>query len=247
MIWWPAKLSPEVRSLLERERSIAVLPAAARARALYRARAALAAGVATRSLSSGAPSAVRWAVAAGLACVATVAAGAVAYSLGVRARPISPPVAAPPSTESPASHWSAGDEPLLDLLGRPGVRNDAGALGSRRRPGRGASPGAGARGRRARGLRAGARAARRARPPLQDGAAGGREGSAARQVARGARAPWRGPPRGRRVRSELPAQPSSVGREADGRAGAVAWLPAMAWSTSRVGAVRQLTSGLRFF
>ncbi len=119
MIWWPAKLSPDVRSLLERERSIAVLPAAARARALCRARAALAAGVATRSLPSGAPSAVRWAVAAGLACVATVAAGAVAYSLGVRARPISPPVAAPPSTESPASHWSAGDEPLLDLLADP--------------------------------------------------------------------------------------------------------------------------------
>jgi len=116
MIWSPAKLSPDVRLLLDRERPIAVLPAAARARALSRARSALAAGVATWSQPSGAPSAVRWAAAAGLACVATVAAGAVAYRLGVRAGPTAPLVAASPATESPAPHWSAGAEPIVNLL-----------------------------------------------------------------------------------------------------------------------------------
>ena len=119
MIWSPAKLSPDVRLLLERERSIAVLPAAARARALSRARAALAAGVARRPIPSGAPSAVRWAAAAGLACMATVAAGAASYQLGVRARPTAPAVAASPLGESAAPHWTPGDEPLLDLLAPP--------------------------------------------------------------------------------------------------------------------------------
>ena len=118
MIWSSTELPPDLRSLLDCERSIAALPAAARARALSRARAALAAGVATRSLPSGAPPAVRWAAAAGLACMATVAAGAVAYRLGVRARPTAP-VAASPPTESPAPHWSAGNEQLLDLFAPP--------------------------------------------------------------------------------------------------------------------------------
>jgi hypothetical protein len=119
MIWSPPKLSSDVRLLLEREQQIAVLPAAARARALSRARAALAAGVATRLWPSRAPSAFRWAAAAGLACVATVGAGAVAYSHGHRARPTAPPVVAPAPAESRASHWSAGDEPFRDLLARP--------------------------------------------------------------------------------------------------------------------------------
>jgi hypothetical protein len=133
MIWLFGKLSPDVRSLLDRERPIAVLPAAARARALSRARAALAAGEAARPIPSGAPRAVRWVAAAGLACVATVAAGAVAYTLGVRARPIAPPVAASPHLEASAPHWSAGDEPLLDLLAAPvhaatPARSGAGAV-----------------------------------------------------------------------------------------------------------------------
>jgi hypothetical protein len=119
VIRWPADLSPDVRSLLERERSIAVLPAAARARALSRARAALATGVATRSLTPRAPSTVRWAAAAGLACMASVASGAAAYMLGVRARPSAPPVVASPPKESPPPHGSAGDEPLLGLLAAP--------------------------------------------------------------------------------------------------------------------------------
>ena len=119
MIWSPSKLSSDVRLLLDREREIAVLPAAARARALSRARSALAAGVATRQWPSRAPSACRWVAAAGLACVASVAAGAVAYSIGLRARPTAPPVAATSPTESRTPRWSAGNGPLRDLLARP--------------------------------------------------------------------------------------------------------------------------------
>jgi hypothetical protein len=119
VIWSSVKLPPDLRSLLDLERPIAVLPAAARARALSRARAALAAGVATRAIPSGAPPAVRWAAAVGLACMATVASGAAAYRLGVRAGPRAVPVADSPPGESPAPHWSAGDEPLLDLLAAP--------------------------------------------------------------------------------------------------------------------------------
>jgi len=46
--------------------------------------------------------------------VASVAAGAVAYSIGLRARPTAPPVAATSPTESRTPH-----EPLRDLLARP--------------------------------------------------------------------------------------------------------------------------------
>ena len=101
MIWSRAKLSPEVRLLLDRERLITVLPAAARARALSRARAALAAGVATRPISSRPPSAARWAAAAGLACVATVTVGAAAYELGLRARPSAAVAASPRADTAP--------------------------------------------------------------------------------------------------------------------------------------------------
>jgi len=115
MIWSKVNLSSEVRSLLDRERQIAALPAAARARAVSRARAALAAGVATRPLPSRAPSAARWAAAAGLACVATVATGAAAYTIGVRTRLAASPVEATPSADPAAPHRRAGDEPVLDL------------------------------------------------------------------------------------------------------------------------------------
>jgi hypothetical protein len=115
MIWSKAKLSPEVRSLLDRERQIAVLPAAARARTVARARAALSAGMTIRPLPSRARSAVGWVAAAGLACVASVAAGAAAYTIGVRTRPAGPPVEATPSAESAAPHQPAADGRILDL------------------------------------------------------------------------------------------------------------------------------------
>src|SRR3954453_17227573 len=78
MIWSNAKLSPEVCSLLDSERGIAVLPAAARGRAVSRARAALAATVATqarRPLPSRATSSVRWAAAGGAGLGAPVGGG----------------------------------------------------------------------------------------------------------------------------------------------------------------------------
>jgi hypothetical protein len=119
MIWSKENLLPEVRSLLDRERRIAVLPPAARARAVSRARAALAAGVATRPLPSRAPSAVGWAAAAGLAFVASVAAAATAYNIGIRARPTGPVLAAAPAAASPVLRRSAEDERILELLDAP--------------------------------------------------------------------------------------------------------------------------------
>ena len=113
------KLPPGMQTLLDCERKMTVLPAAARARMLSRARAALAAGVATRPFPSRAPSAFRWAAAAGLACVAAVAAGAAVYTVAVRARPVAPPGAAASPAESPAPHWSAGDELIANLLPPP--------------------------------------------------------------------------------------------------------------------------------
>ena len=118
---WEEKLPPEMQALLDRERKMTVLPAAARARLLSRARAALAAGVATRPIPSRAPSAFRWAAAAGLACVAAVAAGAAVYSVGVRARPVAPSGAAALPAESLAPHWSAGDDVIANLLPLPAV------------------------------------------------------------------------------------------------------------------------------
>lgn len=118
MIWSRAKLSPEVRLLLDRERSIAVLPAAARARALSRARAALAAGVATRPIPSRAPSAARWAAAAGLVCVATVTVGAAAYEVGLRERP-TVAVAATPRADTATLQPSVARWPVGDLPATP--------------------------------------------------------------------------------------------------------------------------------
>jgi hypothetical protein len=114
MSWSHAKLPPEVLLLLDRERLIAILPAAARARALSRARASLLAGLATRPIPSGVSPTARWATAAALACVATVAVGAAAYELGVRARTTAPPVATlAPANFSPAD-FGLGARPTSD-------------------------------------------------------------------------------------------------------------------------------------
>jgi len=134
VIWSRAKLSPEVRLLLDGERLIEVLPSAARARALSRARAALAAGVATRPIPSRAPSAVRWAAAAGLICAVTVAVGAAAYEVGLRARPTAPLVAQSPGGGLPASHGNARARPVFDLPATPVLgakQTPSGAIGVR--------------------------------------------------------------------------------------------------------------------
>ncbi len=124
MIWPFAKLSPGVRALLDRERTIAVLPTATRARALARARAALAAGVPARPIPSRARMAIPWAAAAGLICLATVAAGAAAYEIAVRARPTAPPVA-----ESPAAvtAWPVIDLPPAARARRSAISTDQAA------------------------------------------------------------------------------------------------------------------------
>jgi hypothetical protein len=118
MIWSRARPSADVRLLLDSERQIVVLPAAARARALSRARAALAAGAATRPAPSRALSGARWA-AAGLTCFAMTAVGATAYEVGLRARRTALAVGPSPPADPPAPHWAAGDEPLLDLPAAP--------------------------------------------------------------------------------------------------------------------------------
>jgi hypothetical protein len=91
-------LSPELRALLERERTIPPLAAPARARALGRARAAFVVGsVPARQ----APPAHRpWIAAAAMACVLSGAAGAAAYEM-IRARfapALDRPLAADPNT-----------------------------------------------------------------------------------------------------------------------------------------------------
>jgi hypothetical protein len=125
VIWSRAELSPAVRLLLDRERQITVLPAAARARALSRARAALAAGVATRPVPSRVPWAARWA-AAGLAGAATVAAGAGVYRMGVRAWSPAPPVA----TSLTPSALADVPTPLASPRTRPFVNLPAEPMGA---------------------------------------------------------------------------------------------------------------------
>lgn len=114
MTWPNAKLSPDARLLIDSERHISVLPAAVRARALARARAALAAGVATRPIPSSAPSTGSWAAAAGLLCLATVAAGAAAYEVGLYTRPTAPFVAATLLADPPPQP-SAPEPPIVNL------------------------------------------------------------------------------------------------------------------------------------
>ncbi len=75
--------SPDIQSLLDRERDLLPVPAAVRARVMARARAAITAGpplVAARPR----PRPLRWAVAAGVVFVAAGAVGAAAYEMRVR-------------------------------------------------------------------------------------------------------------------------------------------------------------------
>jgi hypothetical protein len=91
-------LSPETRALLDREREIPPVPAAVRARALARARAALEAGAATRRAAPAAAPRTRWAAVAALICVGGAAVGAGAYQFRDR---LMPPKAAPAAPSAP--------------------------------------------------------------------------------------------------------------------------------------------------
>ncbi|HSS37659.1 MAG TPA: hypothetical protein VLT58_02715, partial [Polyangia bacterium] len=98
--------SPDVRSLLHRERDVSAVPAIVRARVMARAHAAIVAGPAVYTARTR-PTPVRWAVAAGVIFVAAGAVGAAAYEMRVRLdRPAAPPVAvaalARPASEAPA-------------------------------------------------------------------------------------------------------------------------------------------------
>jgi hypothetical protein len=87
MIRFDGKLSPEVRALLDRERTIPPQPASVRARALARARAASASKPAA-PVSAGALSGRRWAAAAALLCILGAAVGAAAYQIRFRLAPL---------------------------------------------------------------------------------------------------------------------------------------------------------------
>ena len=104
----PPPLPREVAGLLDHERDIPPVAAAVRARALARAQAASAARHVTSSWTAGgrpaarlvAASRIRWAVAAGLVCVAGAAVGAATYEIRARVidetrdgRQAAPPVA----------------------------------------------------------------------------------------------------------------------------------------------------------
>lgn len=113
-------LSPDVRSLLDRERAVPAVPSSVRARAMARARAALVAGRVIAPSSFPAAPRHRWGVTIALACAASVAVGATAYQLGAHRRAATsdapaasighavpatsarPLVPAPPATEAPA-------------------------------------------------------------------------------------------------------------------------------------------------
>jgi hypothetical protein len=88
-------LSPEVSELLQHEREIPPLPAAVRARAIARARAALVAGVARRATPIPAPR-PRWAAVAAGICILGGAVGAAAYQIRARLTPPpAPPISRP--------------------------------------------------------------------------------------------------------------------------------------------------------
>jgi hypothetical protein len=122
----PPPLSPEARALLDRERDVPPLPAAVKAQALARARAALVAGHARAPASTTRAPRVRWAAAVALTCVAGAAVGAVAYQVRARlapapsARLARPVEATAPTPESPSAQELPTDVPSpANLLPTP--------------------------------------------------------------------------------------------------------------------------------
>jgi hypothetical protein len=110
-------LSPKIRALLDQEREVPPVPVTVRARALTRARAALATGsVVTRRAPPAPPSRLRWAAGFALACTASAAVAAAAYEIHARwgtpaeqapataprPAPRAAPIAAPPAAPEPA-------------------------------------------------------------------------------------------------------------------------------------------------
>lgn len=116
MINFRGKLSPDVRALLDRERAILPQPAAVRARALARGRAALASKRAAAPVWSGVPTRARWAAAVALLCVLSTAVGAAAYEIRVR-------LTRSPSVRSLGPTIAAAPAPAPAVLSPRGIKN----------------------------------------------------------------------------------------------------------------------------
>lgn len=111
-------MSPEVRALLDRERAIPPISASQRARALARARAALAAPVAATAAPSVAARRTRWAVAAAAAFFVSAAVAAAAYEIHARFAPepvIHPAAVSEPVVVARAPSTSAPNVVVSDL------------------------------------------------------------------------------------------------------------------------------------
>jgi hypothetical protein len=119
MIRSRGKLSSRVRSLLDREAIIPVQPAAVRARALVRARAALAAGAAARPLPERAPRKGQWAAVAVLVCLASATMAAAAYRIGIRMKPVMVPIAASPRSAPAEAPSISAPDPVADPSAEP--------------------------------------------------------------------------------------------------------------------------------
>ena len=107
-------LPPEAEALLAREREIAPLPPSVRERVMVRARASLRSGAVAAPMQAPmqapmiarAPTRSRWAITAGVLCVASAAMGAAAYEIRVHwptAPLVAPPPPAPPKVFAPAA------------------------------------------------------------------------------------------------------------------------------------------------
>lgn len=115
MIRFGGKLSPEVRALLDRERTIPPQPASVRARALARARAASAsASKPAAPVSAAALSGRRWAAAAALLCILGAAVGAAAYQIRFRLAPLPSNRVAGSTVRAAAPALALSSSPVAD-------------------------------------------------------------------------------------------------------------------------------------
>jgi len=126
-------LSPEARALLSHEREVPPLPAAVRARALARARAALIAGIDRRTPAPIPVRHPRWAAAAALICILGGAVGAAAYQFRAyitkapEVRPVPAPVKTIATPQPPPAMEQVEEAPPAPepVLGKPLSRADA--------------------------------------------------------------------------------------------------------------------------
>ena len=122
-------MRPESCSSIERD--IPPLPATVRARALARARAALAAGVVTRPAFTAPTPRFRWAAAAALVAPGSGAVGAATYEIRARLFPSTEGLVAPPVAARPAPAARA-PEPALPEPAAPIAGGKRGAGGGNR-------------------------------------------------------------------------------------------------------------------